>query len=140
MSHVIFNLSGYAHHRSNNLTMEQYKKLLMFQRNDQSIETEMQLHNYEQEGWKFDEKGIAANLEALRIFGNNFKYECEKKPTPEEDLKSKYATYKGLQENGIPLKEDQLNLIKTFDSKLRKVIAKKNQTLNLNPSSKKGAG
>ena len=32
--HVIFSLSGYAHHRSNNFTLEQYKKLLMSQKED----------------------------------------------------------------------------------------------------------
>ena len=137
VSHVIFNLSGYAHHRTNNLTMEQYRKLLMGQRDDQTIETETQVQIYEHDGWKHDDKGIAANLEMLRVFGNNFKHECEKKPTPEEDLKSKYATYKGLQENGIPLREEQKDLIKNFDNKLKKIIAKKSQTLQWSPSHKK---
>ena len=137
VSHVIFNLSGYAHHRSNNLTMEQYRKLLMGQRDDQSIESEMQVQNYEREGWKFDDKGIAANLEALRVFGNNFRYECDKKPTPEEDLKSKHATYKQLQEAGIPLRDEQKDILKNFDSKLRKIIAKKSHTLSRSPSQKK---
>lgn len=54
------------------------------------------MKNYAEDGWKYDDKGIADNLEMLRVFGNNFRHECEKKATPEEDLKSKYSTYKGL--------------------------------------------
>ena len=97
----------------------------MGQKDDYSIESENQVQNYEREGWKFDDKGIANNLEMLRNFGNNFRYECDKKPTPEEDLKSKYATYKSLQEAGIPLKEEQKDILLNFDSKLRKLSPRK---------------
>ena len=109
----------------------------MGQKDDYSIESENQVQNYEREGWKFDDKGIANNLEMLRNFGNNFRYECDKKPTLEEDLKSKYATYKSLQEAGIPLKEEQKDILLNFDSKLRKIITKKTKTLNRSSSIKK---
>lgn len=87
------------------------------------------MKNYAEDGWKYDDKGIAENLEMLRVFGNNFRHECEKKATPEEDLKSKYSTYKGLQEAGIPLKDEQKDILNNFDAMLKRIIAKKNKKL-----------
>lgn len=93
---VIFALSGYAHHRSNNLTTEQYKQMLIGQNTNTSIASKKQVDNYQEEGWKYDDKGIAENLETLRVFSKNFRFERDAKATPEEDLKSKMAMIKDL--------------------------------------------
>jgi len=55
----------------------------------------------------YDEKGIMENLEVLRAFGQNFRFDRDADATPEEDLKSKYSMIKDLKTNGIPLKPEQ---------------------------------
>ena len=54
------------------------------------------MDNYSEEGWKYDEVGIAENFLELKSFGDNFRHERDAKATPEEDLKSKVLMIKEL--------------------------------------------
>jgi len=57
---VLFFLSGYVHHRTNLVSYETYKTILQGQVSNSSIQTKEQISNYQEDGWKYDGKGILA--------------------------------------------------------------------------------
>lgn len=86
---VLFFLSGYVHHRTNLVSYETYKTILQGQVSNSSIQTKEQISNYQEDGWKYDGKGILAQVDALTEFSLNFKHFRDMPATEEEKLLSK---------------------------------------------------
>ena len=81
---VLYYLSGYVHHRTEEIPKDVYTKMLQAQIDNVSTASQEQIDNYYNDGWMYDAKGIDRNVEALVDFSNNFKRLRDAKPTAEE--------------------------------------------------------
>ena len=81
---VLYYLSGYIHHRTEDISKDVYTKMLKAQIANKSVASQEQIDNYNNDGWMYDAKGIDKNLAALVDFSNNFKRLRDAKPTAEE--------------------------------------------------------
>ena len=81
---ILYYLSGYIHHRTDQIPKDVYTKMLKAQIENVSTATQEHIDNYNNDGWMYDAKGIDRNVEALVDFSNNFKRLRDAKPTAEE--------------------------------------------------------
>ena len=78
---LLFYLSGYVHHRTDEIPKDVYKKMLIAQIDNVSVASQEQIDNFNNDGWKYDAVGIDRNVDALVDFSNNFKRLRDAKPT-----------------------------------------------------------
>ena len=120
---LLFYLSGYIHHRTDEIPKDVYTKMLKAQILNVPVATQEQIDNYNSEGWKHDAVGIDRNLEALIDFSNNFKRLRDAKPTAEESLKADMRMFQILKANNIPIGMQLQSVNDNFNNFIKNTVA-----------------
>lgn len=103
VSEIIFLLSGYLHHRTDTMSYDTYRELMLGQIEDRNVASTVQQANYAKDGWKEDAKGIDENIEMLAKFTKEFRHDRDAKGTPYELVTARMRVLRKLVEQGIPL-------------------------------------
>eukprot|EP00353_Schmidingerella_taraikaensis_P016599 CAMPEP_0185613668 /NCGR_PEP_ID=MMETSP0436-20130131/28118_1 /TAXON_ID=626734 ORGANISM="Favella taraikaensis, Strain Fe Narragansett Bay" /NCGR_SAMPLE_ID=MMETSP0436 /ASSEMBLY_ACC=CAM_ASM_000390 /LENGTH=98 /DNA_ID=CAMNT_0028247853 /DNA_START=610 /DNA_END=906 /DNA_ORIENTATION=+ len=65
---LLFYMSGYVHFRTNRFSQEGYEQILRCQLQNINVMSKEQMTNYNNDGWKHDEKGVEDRMNEYLAF------------------------------------------------------------------------
>lgn len=120
---IIFVLSGYLHHRTDFMTYDTYKQMMIGQIEDRNVASVAQTETYNKVGWKEDAEGIDNIIEELVQFASTFRNDRDAKATNLETVRARAKVIKKLQGMGIEMPGDE-DFLNAYDKSFKRALLK----------------